>query len=234
LRISEDRPFFAEIPYYVWGEVNYDSEGDCQTPVDRTWTCLELTHRDAYEQIEISSSGDEWTVAGADPGAARVAHFLSTRCNGSAVSPLSDVAAQGWDERAALQRPARVRAVFESPELAPFACGHFFWGSWKWIGWYATEYTWVGRWIMESVLSRDPRGVNLAAYWLQQGTVGEDQSAALRYALGHLTKLDFASDAEWAAWYFNGPGQALYPEPNFEAWHRELKEKYADLVIPSG
>jgi hypothetical protein len=38
LRLTEPRPFFAEVPYYLWGQVNYDSEGDCKSPTDREWT----------------------------------------------------------------------------------------------------------------------------------------------------------------------------------------------------
>jgi hypothetical protein len=29
------------------------------------------------------------------------------------------------------------------------------WGSWKWIGWFGTESTWVGRCIMDSVIRKD-------------------------------------------------------------------------------
>jgi hypothetical protein len=34
LFITDPRPYFAEIPYALWGEVNYDSEGDCGRPTD--------------------------------------------------------------------------------------------------------------------------------------------------------------------------------------------------------
>jgi hypothetical protein len=128
-------------------------------------------------------------------------------------------------------RSSRVKRVFDRPELQPFAVGHWFWGSWKWIGWYGTAFTWVGRWIMESLLTNDTRAVNLCADWLRQGTVGEPQSVALRYALNRLTGLSFDSDKAWMRWYFGGKwffrgkGQFLYPEPDFTKWHAELKAK---------
>jgi hypothetical protein len=55
LRITNDRPFFAELPYYLWGQVNYDSEGDCRTPLDRNWKWMELTHRETDEHLDIAS-----------------------------------------------------------------------------------------------------------------------------------------------------------------------------------
>jgi hypothetical protein len=87
---------------------------------------------------------------------------------------------KGWDHERALARAARVQMEFEKPELQPFNIGHLFWGSWKWVGWFATDFTWVGRWIMHSVVTNDPRAVNLCIDWLRSGTVAEQQSQALR------------------------------------------------------
>ncbi len=120
-----------------------------------------------------------------------------------------------------------MREEFERPELRPVDVGHWFWGSWKWIGWFATEFTWVGRWIMHSVVTDDTRAVNLCAGWLQHGTVGEQQSQALRYALGRLTGRSFATDREWVDWYFAGGGIREYSEPDFKQWHADLKEQVA-------
>jgi hypothetical protein len=47
-------PFFAEAPYFLWGEVNYDSEGNCPRPTDRSWTELELTNRQTHEQVSVA------------------------------------------------------------------------------------------------------------------------------------------------------------------------------------
>ena len=216
LEITRPRPYFAELPYYIWGQVNYDSEGDCKGPTDRQWHWIELTHREIDEHLTVSSENDIWTVDGPDPTAARLAHFLMVRCDARALGPAPADAVGDWDHHHALERAARVEREFERPELEPFANGHLFWGSWKWIGWFATEFTWGGRYIMDSVLRNDTRAVHLCADWLQQGTYSEAQSEALRYALNRLTGLPLNTDKEWVDWYFNGPGKDDFPEPDFD------------------
>ena len=68
LHPGETRPYFAEVPYYVWGQVNYDSEGDCDRPRDRNWTSLELTNRETQERLSISLPHDgPWEVKGTTP-----------------------------------------------------------------------------------------------------------------------------------------------------------------------
>jgi len=229
LRLTEPRPYFAEVPYYIWGEVDYDSDGDCSTPIDRQWTGLALTHRDTGQELQISVESGSWAVEGADPMAARAAYFLIRRCHASPVNQEPQGQLGDWDHDRAMGRASRVQSVFERPELKPFAVGHWFWGSWKWIGWYGTSFTWVGRWIMESLLTADTRAVNLCVDWLKQGTAGEPQSAALRYALNRLTGLSFESDEAWVRWYFGrgwfsrGKGRSLYPEPDFIQWQAELR-----------
>ncbi len=224
LRITQSRPCFAELPYYLWGQVNYDSEGDCKTPLDRNWTWMQLTHRDTDEHVEVSSDGEEWTVSGDDPAARRVAQFLKERCAGGPLTP-TPVTDDNWDSQSASARAARVAAEFENELLKPFAEGHMFWGSWKWIGWFGTTFTWVGRWIMDSVVRNDPRAVTLCIDWLREGTFAPAQSVALRYALSRLTGLDYDSDPDWVAWY-DSIGKETYPEPDIKAWHEELKTLY--------
>lgn len=84
---------------------------------------------------------------------------------------------------------------FEEEILKPFD-SHLFWGSWKWIGWFGTEFTWIGRWIMHSVVRRDTRAVKLCIDWLKDGTYSAEQSSALRYGLSKLTGIAFENDAE--------------------------------------
>jgi len=131
-----------------------------------------------------------------------------------------------WDEQLALERAARVAREFEAPQLALFD-SHLFWGSWKWIGWFATEFTWTGRWIMHSVVRRDVRAVALCVAWLRHGTYLPKQSEALRDALNQLTGQSFSTDEDWVRWYdgdANGPGaKVTYPEPDIDAWLRDLK-----------
>ena len=144
LRLTEPRPFFAVVLYYVWGEVNYDSEGDSPTPIDRNWTGLELTHRDTSEELQIVGKGDLWIIEGTDPTAARAAYFLIKRCQATPVKQHTQEQLGVWDHQRAMVRSSRVQAVFERPELQPFSEGHWFWGSWKWIGWYGTDFTGKG------------------------------------------------------------------------------------------
>ena len=223
LRITKSRPYFAELPYYVWGRVNYDSDGNCENPLDRNWTCMELTHRDTDEHIDVSSEDGVWTVSGDDPASSRIALFLHDRCDGAWLSPEESPPMGDWNHQQAIVRTSLVTRTFENELLAPFAVGHMFWGSWKWIDWFGTEFTWVGRWIMDAVIRNDPRAVNLSVYWLRDGTCGESQSAALRYALNRLTGLAFATDQEWVLWYDNEGGNTDFPEPDINLWYADLK-----------
>jgi hypothetical protein len=221
VRIAGPRPYFAEFAYALWGDVNYDSEGDCRRPTDRAWTWLEVTNRKTGAEVVITSDGEAFTVRSDDAElAARAAWFLRARTNGEwidAAPPESDI-----DGDAMLARSQRVRDEFPRPELAPLDCDAF-WGSWKWVGPSASELTWVGRWIMCSLLTRDPRPVAMTIEWLADGTYDESQSVGLRHALALLTGKSFATDAEWVRWYRDGGGAARFPEPNYDDWYEDLK-----------
>jgi hypothetical protein len=222
LIVSAPRPYFAEFPYVLWGEVNYDSGGDCRRPTDREWTALELTHRGTGTELTIVGSGQEFRAASEDPAlAAQAATFFAERTGATVIDAIPHPLLDGWSYRDAYARTARIRAEFPRPELIPFD-SHLFWGSWKWVGGFATEFTWVGRWIMNATLTRDVRAVILCIDWLKSGTVHPDQSAALRHALALFTTHHFPSDKEWVAWY-QREGHRLYPEPDFQAWLNELK-----------
>jgi hypothetical protein len=97
-----------------------------------------------------------------------------------------------------------------------------FWGSWKWIGWFGTEFTWVGRWIMDSVVRNDSRAVGLCVDWLREGTFAPAQSTALRYALSRLTGREYDTDANWVSWY-DSTGKEAYPEPDIDTWYEDMK-----------
>jgi hypothetical protein len=228
LHLTRPRPYFAELPYYAWGRVNYDSDGDCKNPLDRNWTCMDLTHRGTHEHVEISSDNDSWTISGDDPAAVRIAVFLAHRSNATWLSPVQPPPLHDWDHSKATARASLVARAFENELLAPFAVDHWFWGSWKWIDWFGTEFTWVGRWIMDAVVRNDPRAVHLCIYWLRDGTCGDSQSAALRYALSRLTGVSFATDREWIDWYDNHGGSSQFPEPDIDAWYLDLKKIYGE------
>jgi hypothetical protein len=220
------RPYFAEIPYYIWGQVNYDSDGDCDRPRSRNWTRMDLENRETGEQISISIADSIWQVEGNEPAAARAVQFLCARSAARARNAPSIAIDQTWNHVDASARAAAVAIEFERPELNRFD-SHLFWGSWKWIGWFATDFTWTGRWIMHSVVRGDVRAVSLCIEWLRSGTYSPDQSIAIRGALQALTGEAFESDDEWVRWYDGtdtSPGhRRQYPKPDIEAWLTELK-----------
>lgn len=213
------RPYFAEVPYYLWGQVNYDSDGDCRRPRDREWAELYLANRENDERVEIHVGQTGWRVEGSEPAAARAALFLAHR-SGARAGQRLDCGAE-WDHARAAGRAAAVAREFESAGLDLFD-SHLFWGSWKWIGWYATEATWVGRWIMHSVVRQDPRAVKACVEWLRHGTFSQEQAAALCGALEGLTAERFASASEWIRWY-DRAGAKKWPEPDLDAWLADLK-----------
>ena len=158
--------------------------------------------------------------------AARAASFLLERSGGTPVGPDPRPDVGDWTIESAMAATARIRAEFPRTELAPFD-SQFFWGSWKWVGWFATEFTWVGRWIMAALLTKDTRAVAFCIYWLRHGTFHPDQSTALRYALKTLTGKDYRTDAEWIKWYDGGflrkGGKELYPEPDVDTWQKDMQ-----------
>lgn len=231
LTITAPRPYFAEIPYYLWGPVNYDSQGDCKSPTDTNWTELDLTHRKTDETLAVIRNEDVWDVYGDAPLPARASKFLIARSQAVAQRPPTSEELGGWDHHAAMARAARVAGEFADPRLAIFD-SHHFWGSWKWIGHFATDCTWTGRMIMHAVRAGDPRGVPLCIDWLRHGTYHPDQSKALRQALVALTGRSFSTDAAWIKWYDGGwlrkGANRQYPTPNLDEWVAELRAEYPD------
>jgi hypothetical protein len=149
--------------------VNYDSDGDCERPRDRRWTWMDLTNRVSRRRLSIETPADgPWSVQGDEPEAARAALFLWSRCGARLVGPALTPDAE-WDHAAAAARAAEVAGEFERPELDLFDSA-VWWGSWKWIGWFATDFTWVGRWIMHALPRKDARAVTCASSGCATGT----------------------------------------------------------------
>ncbi len=218
LTINQPRPYFAELPYYLWGEVNYDSEGNCRRPTDREWTALSLRNRETGEVVEIARKDSQFTIESEVPHLAVPAALLLVE-RSAAQGELPDTGV--WSLADALARTQRVQAEFPRAELKAFD-SHYFWGSWKWVGWYATDLARAGRWIMNALLARDTRAVYLCVEWMKSGPAFPEQSVALRYALALLTHLEFKTDAQWIGWY-EKTGRALFPEPDFDVWLADLK-----------
>jgi hypothetical protein len=228
LNLTNPGPYFAELPYYVWGQVNYDSDGDCKRPTDRQWTWIYLEHRSTGEIIEVNQEDRTWLLQGNDETAARLALFFVARCGATSVPEPTAVGA-GWDHAVALLRASWVAREFEQPVLAPFD-SNFFWGSWKWIGWYATDCTWVGRWIMHSLVRNDSRAIPLCIDWLKSPPRFPQQEAALCYAVERLSGEPARRGHEWVRWYeggwFSTGAKVRYPPPNIDAWFAELKAEF--------
>ena len=168
VQVSLPMPYFAELPYYLWGQINYDSEGDCRRPTDRTWSWLHMANRITGEQVMIKRHETECTVSSesSTDTCTKLKAFLIQRTLGVRPAEMPEK----WNHASAFRRTEIVAQEFEHVELKPFD-SHTFWGSWKWVGWFATDCTWVGRWIMHSVVRKDPRAVNLCIEWLRTGTV---------------------------------------------------------------
>jgi hypothetical protein len=186
-----------------------------------------LQHRGTREVVDVRQENDEWLVAGEDETSARLARFLIERSGGTP-DPSLTASAGYWDHAAAVARTLPVRSEFEQVVLAPFDT-QLFWGSWKWIGWYATEFTWVGRWIMHSVVRNDPRAIELCIDWIKI-TRFPEQAAALSYAVQRLSGEPARSPREWVRWYeggwfSKGAGQR-FPKPDINAWLKELQHQY--------
>ncbi len=224
LTIRKPRPYFAELPYYLWGEINYRSDGDCRHPTDQQWTFLDVTNRVTHERVSIEGSSSSFTVkSDVDELAARSALFLIERSEAIPERDDHQKSAGTWSHSEALKRTRRIQTEFPRPEWKPFD-SHLFWGSWKWVRWYGTDFTWVGRWIMNSILTHDTRAVLLCVEWLRNGTVHQDQSTALRHALATLTGKSFRTDVQWIEWY-DAVGKQTYPEPDMQTWLEDLKRE---------
>jgi hypothetical protein len=227
LHLSGERPYFAEAPYYLWGQVNYDSDGDCSRPTDRDWRVLTLQNRETRETVGISERNGEWTVEGDGQAIARASLLLLHRCgwepDGSLVAAAGD-----WDHDVAVKRAELVRREFQQPNLAPFD-SHFFWGSWKWVGWFSTDCTWVGRMIMHSVVRNDPREIPLRIDWLREVRFPE-QAVALAEALQRLSGDRPRAPQDWVRWYdgsfLRAGAKRRFPQPDIDAWMADLRAEF--------
>ena len=111
--IESPRPYFAEIPYALWDEVNYDSEGDCKRPTDQDWNEFEVTNRESRQRVFITSTPDEFEIESDEPQlAARTAVYLLEQCSGKIIGDDPRENVGKWLYAEALERTARIRAEF--------------------------------------------------------------------------------------------------------------------------
>jgi hypothetical protein len=82
------RPPFAEVAQHLWGGVDFDSDGNSETPADVTWTELTVIRRPKYdERVDIDPLSEDplvLRIASETPGLARrAAEFLARSCGGT-------------------------------------------------------------------------------------------------------------------------------------------------------
>jgi hypothetical protein len=228
-------PYFAEIPAFCWGNVDYTFSTDARFPTDREWRRLTLLNRENGERLALAPLGEDrrravLAVRASDPGlAARAAYFLLWRTDGRAQTPTQesleapdDFAPRlaGWDVAAGLARSVRVRDEFGRVELLAFDTP-VFWRVWKWAGAWATPDLQAWRLLITALLRRDPRGVPLAIGLLRQGVPSAEHEAALHNVLSRLTRRSLDSTPAWLAWYA-AEGRQQYPAPDWTAWREEV------------
>ncbi len=196
-------PYFAEYPYFVWGEVNYDSDGNCQRPTDRDWSILYVHNRetgDEFDLLEIVEEGAPrvFEITGGNEETVRLAAYLTAlRSGGSIVDPtaggpidLGPFAATLDDLPARVARAERVCHMFCNPDLAPLDTMAW-WGGWKWVGPFATDFTETLRYVMMGINEHDayPPLVDWLRRWWGEGP-DPDYREGVRHALKLLTGED--------------------------------------------
>lgn len=228
-------PYFAEVPAFCWGNVDYAFHTDASYPTDREWRRLALLNRETGERLLFALEGEDrrrpvLAVQASDPDlAARATYFLIWRTDGRAhtltqdsLEAPEDFVARlgGWDVAAALARSLRVRDEFGRVELMAFDTPTF-WDVWKWAGVWATLDLQPQRLLVTALLRRDRRGVPLAIAMLRQGVPNAEYDAALHNVLSRLTRQSLDTTAAWLAWYA-AEGHLQYPAPDWAAWREEL------------
>ncbi len=48
-----EMPFFAELPYFLWGPIKYNSLGNSKIPKDKHWSVLDLESREDNRMLNI-------------------------------------------------------------------------------------------------------------------------------------------------------------------------------------
>jgi hypothetical protein len=200
-------PFFAEYPYFVWGEVDYESSGDCRQPTDRQWSWLRLRRRDTGDRVEITctSPGGErihCEIKGGSSDCVWAAAYLTAlRSAGTIINPPlmrpippAEIASSIDGVQYRLRAADRVQAMFSNPALAPFN-SLAWWGGWKWTGEFANEAASGLRYTLKAVEegAASPEMIEWLQGWWNTPP-SPDHIEGVRYALYVLTGSD---PAEW-------------------------------------
>ncbi len=125
--IRTKRPYFAEFPYYLWGDVNYDSFGNCKFPTDRYWTKLCVQNRNTFESFEIEGQGTIFQIKTKSRELEKkIAKYLVARCDAKLQGETFEIT--DWDFDIAVKRTEKIIADFGNIILQPFD-NYFFWGA---------------------------------------------------------------------------------------------------------
>lgn len=160
LKIPKLRPYFAEVPYYLWGATNYDSYGNCRRPTDQKWTHLIVRNRWTGARVTIYKSwfSFHWVIESDSAQlASRTSLFLAERSD-AVIREWDPAKFVGkWSHNEGLARAKMVRDVFAQPLLRPIDKDAF-WVHWKIIEWptdYAAGPADAARLIMNSIEAPD-------------------------------------------------------------------------------
>jgi len=89
VRTPNPRPDFRSVAVFLWGaHHDYDSDGDCTHPADRSWTELTLDSRELKdERVDVDPIREEPLTLKVESTrellAARVAHYLAVTTEGA-------------------------------------------------------------------------------------------------------------------------------------------------------
>jgi hypothetical protein len=205
-------PFFAEYPYFLWGEVNYDSDGNSRKPTDRNWTALYLAHRsetDRLEILEVSTKPQIFQVQGIRFESVQLATYLTAFRTGGVVIepnsareiPLAELKKEISQLDEHFAEVEKIRTMFLNPVLAPFD-SHSWWGGWKWCGDRATDLTMGLRLTMKAVTEQtaDQEFIAHLYEWWSEPPESFHREG-VRYAIKTLTGKDPENKGFLTRWF---------------------------------
>ena len=130
ITIEQPKPYFAEIPYAVWGDVNYESIGDCEFPTDSKWTFLRIYNRETDQIILIEDVNNELIIQSTDNQiAVQTTHFLIERCDAKLLEGSLNQTEVGLWTYLKAQKKALIYAL-------KFLTGLTFETAQEWTDWY--------------------------------------------------------------------------------------------------
>lgn len=207
---AQGLPYFASLPYYLWGEINYDSDGDCNNPTDRAWSYLSVRNRinkSKHFSVAVSDDKKTMTIDGDDESTNLVKEFFSDTPN-----------------KDGMKRVDVVNYCFNHPNVQKFDQGHAFWGSWKWVGTMASEFTHVGRLLMMDAMRHSDTGAFVALQWYEEARQRRNQPV-IKALHSHLVETCHMLDVEGGLVLEKVPD-----EPDADKWEAELLEFYKSIL----